>query len=181
VTRRVLLVRHTAVALRWKGICYGASDVGLSRAGLADARQLAATLAAEPITAVVHSGLRRTRLLAEMLGQPCIVDPRWRERDFGSWEGCRWQAIWRDTGNAMDGMLTDPHGYRPGGGETGAEVAARVRQAWDALPADGTIVVISHGGPIATVRLLAERRPLGEAADFIPAIGAVVEVDQPLP
>ena len=180
MTRRILLVRHTAVALRWKGICYGSSDVGLSHAGRNEARRLAAALASEPITALIHSGLRRTRLLADMVGKAGGVapqaDPRWRERDFGTWEQRRWNAIWRDTGNQMDGMLTDPHGYRPGGGETGAEVAARVGAAWADLPPEGTIVIVSHGGPIATARLLVAGRPLAEAIDCIPAIGAIVRL-----
>ncbi|MDB5687292.1 MAG: phosphoglycerate mutase [Rhizorhabdus sp.] len=176
MTRRVLLVRHTAVALRWKGICYGSSDAGLSRAGHEEARQLARTLAREPITALIHSGQRRARLLAEMIGISARPDPRWRERDFGSWEGRSWHAIWRETGNLMDGMLTDPHAFRPGGGETGAELATRVAEAWAELPRDGTIAVISHGGPIATARLLAAGRPLTEAIDFVPATGTIVEL-----
>lgn len=180
MTRRILLVRHTAVALRWKGICYGGSDVGLSWAGRSEARQLAAVLADEPITALIHSGLGRARLLAEMIGKACGVapqaDPRWRERDFGSWEQRSWTAIWRETGDEMEGMITDPHGYRPGGGETGGEVAARVRAALSDLPCDGTIVIVSHGGPIATARLIAADRPLGEAAGMIPAIGAIVQL-----
>lgn len=179
MTRRILLVRHTQVALRWRGRCYGVSDMGLSRAGTAHAATLATTLAALPLTAIVHSGLIRTRMLAERIarttGLTPTIDPRWRERDFGSWEGRSWHAVWRETGSAMDGMMTDPAGFRPGGGETGQELADRAAQALAALPAHGTILVLTHGGPIASLRARSAGRPLTEAAAFIPPPGTVVE------
>lgn len=179
MTRRILLVRHTQVALRWRGRCYGCSDMGLSRAGTAHAATLASILSAFPLTAIVHSGLIRTRLLADRIacatGLVPITDPRWRERDFGTWEGRSWHAIWRETGSAMDGMMTDPAGFRPGGGETGQELADRAAQALAALPAHGTLLVLTHGGPIASLRAHAAGRPLTEAAAFIPPPGALID------
>jgi D-serine deaminase-like pyridoxal phosphate-dependent protein len=64
-TRRVLLVRHCEVEDRYRHVCYGRSDVSLSQSGLAKSRELACQLAVEPITVVCHSGLTRTRILAE--------------------------------------------------------------------------------------------------------------------
>ena len=179
MTRRILLVRHTQVALRWHGRCYGSSDMGLSRAGQRHATVLAATLATLPITAIVHSGLIRTRILADRVahatGLLATIDPRWRERDFGGWEGRGWNAIWRETGSAMDGLMTDPAGFRPGGdGETGQRLADRATAALAALPSAGTILVVSHGGPIASLRARAAGRPLTDAAGFIPAQGEIV-------
>ena len=40
----ILLIRHAEVALRWKGICYGAMDVSLSNAGKEASDQLAGKL-----------------------------------------------------------------------------------------------------------------------------------------
>ena len=180
MTRRILLVRHTAVALRWRGRCYGRTDVGLGRAGIAAAAALVAPLAALAPTAIVHSGLRRTRRLAEAVaraaGIVAVPDPDWVERDFGLWEGRSWHAIWRETGSAMDGMMIDPAGYRPGGGETGVELADRALRACRALPPSGTILVVTHGGPIASIRAAAAGRPLTEAVAFVPAIGSVTEL-----
>lgn len=176
----VLLVRHPPVALAWRTRCYGRSDMGWSRDGLALARRLAETLGARPIDAIVHSGALRTARLAEMVAQrsgvPVRVDAGWLERDFGAWEGRTWHAIWRETGDLMDRMMTDPAGFRPGGGETGADLSERARSAWERLPGSGTTLVIAHGGPIAAVRAWQASAPLEGMVGFIPACGDVVEV-----
>ncbi len=178
MSARVLLVRHPPVARAWAGRCYGRSDMGWSRAGERLARDLAALLAAEAPARIVHSGARRTARLAQMVarrtGRPATADPRWLERDFGRWEGRSWGAIWRETGDLMDGMMTDPEGFRPGGGETGADLAARACAAWQALPAAGDTLVIAHGGPIAAIRTWLAGEPLDRMVAHIPAPGEVV-------
>ena len=177
VKRQILLVRHTEVAVRWTGKCYGCSDIGLSRAGRQQAAELATRLAAEPITALIHSGLKRAaylaRWIANMKGIAPVADARWQERNFGTWEGRGWHSIWKETGNAMDGMFTDPASYRPGGGETTAELSARSTAAYDALPQEGVIVVISHGGPIATVRTMLAGVPMADILNYRVATGSI--------
>lgn len=182
---RVLLVRHPPVALAWSGRCYGRSDMGWSREGQAVARALAARLADEPLASIVHSGLQRTRRLAELVGRrhtcPIVADLRWAERDFGDWEGRTWQAIWRETGNAMDGMIHDPDGFRPGGGETGLELSTRAFAAWAGLPPGDPVLVIAHGGTIAAIRCALAGDPLTAMADHIVPTGTVVTVSRPMP
>jgi alpha-ribazole phosphatase len=174
----VIFVRHTEVARAWSSRCYGCTDVGLSRAGRKQARELAAKLASEPITSLVCSSLKRAHFLANSLGAlkglDVRIDDRWRERDFGTWECQTWNTIWRESGNAMDGMLTSPHGFRPGGGETTAELAARALDAFRALPRGGLTVVVAHGGPIAAVRAALAGAPLTEMARFIIPTGSFV-------
>jgi broad specificity phosphatase PhoE len=176
----VLLLRHPPVAAAWKGRCYGRSDMGWSRAGWAMACRIVGEMA--PVDAIVHSGAIRTRRLAEWIGAaqgvPVTADPRWLERDFAAWEGRSWDAIWRDSGAAMDRMMTDPETYRPGGGETGRDLADRVQAAWNALPDAATVLVVAHGGPIATLRALQAGAPLARAVDFIPACGEVVTLQR---
>lgn len=180
MTGRILLVRHTAVALRWRGRCYGITDVGLSRAGRRAATALAAELTRRQPTKVIHSGLRRTSWLADVVAQAtdsiATIDSNWRERDFGQWEERSWLAIWRETGSAMDGMMTDPTGYRPGGGETSQELASRTLKAAQALPLSGTILVVTHGGPIASLLSIVSGRSLRDAVTFIPPVGSVTEL-----
>ena len=177
VKRQILLVRHTEVAVRWTGKCYGCSDIGLSHVGRQQAAELATRLAAEPITALIHSGLKRAaylaRWLANMKGIAPVADARWQERNFGTWEGRGWHSIWKETGNAMDGMFTDPASYRPGGGETTAELSARSAAAYDALPQEGVIVVISHGGPIAAVRTMLAGVPMADILNYRVATGSI--------
>jgi broad specificity phosphatase PhoE len=172
----VILVRHTAVARRWQGRCYGRSDVGLGRDGLASLGPLAGVLAAHRPVWVVHSDLRRTRRLAERIaalaGCPLLVDAGWQERDFGSWEGRSWQAIYRATGDAMDGMIDAPDSFRPGGGETTLELALRSRAAWRRLPS-GRGIVVSHGGPIACLIGQQRELPPRDWLRLVPAPGAM--------
>ena len=176
----VLLLRHPPVTLAWRKRCYGRSDMGWSRAGTAMARALAGELAAHPIDAIVHSGALRTRRLAEVIerGRDILVreDSGWLERDFGTWEGRTWHAIWRETGDLMDRMITDPTGFRPGGGETGLDLSQRARAAWERLPTSGTTLVIAHGGPIAALRTWQAGEPLEAMVRFISGCGEVVAV-----
>lgn len=176
----VLLLRHPPVALAWRKRCYGRADMGWSRDGLAMARKLADAFAARPIDAIVHSGAQRTARLAEMIARrsavPVHADQGWLERDFGAWEGRTWHAIWRETGDLMDRMVTDPAGFRPGGGETGLDLSERTRSAWGRLLLHGTTLVVAHGGPIAAVRAWRAGEPLEAMVRFIPACGEVVEV-----
>ncbi|MEO9598893.1 histidine phosphatase family protein [Parasphingorhabdus sp.] len=151
----IWLVRHPPVALHWQKRCYGISDMGLSREGACLAADIVSKLVAFSPDIIVHSDMRRTRTIAERAADTLSIeaqaDYRWRERNFGSWEGCSWNNIYRDTGNAMDGMLSAPETFRPGGGETTAEMVARSLGAWHDLPADQNIAVIAHGGPIAAI------------------------------
>ena len=177
MSRRVLLIRHTEVAVRWATRCYGRTDVGLSRNGVLQAAAIASQLSARPVAMIVHSGLKRAShlalRLAAMKGLEPLVDERWQERNFGTWEARTWHAIWKETGNAMDGMVTDPQGYRPGGGETTAELCDRSRDAWNSLPSDGDVVVISHGGPIAAVRAMLASAPPTEILDYRVGTGVI--------
>jgi alpha-ribazole phosphatase len=178
--RQILLVRHTDVAVRWTHRCYGCTDVGLSRAGRKQAAELAAKLAVRPITAIVHSGLERAAYLARWIGTlkgiAPSADTRWQERNFGNWEGRSWHSIWKETGNAMDGMFTDPARYRPGGGETTAELVERSTAAWAALPSRGVVVVVTHGGPIAAVRAMLADVPLTEIINYRVGTGSITAI-----
>jgi broad specificity phosphatase PhoE len=179
MANEITLVRHTEVARRWRGRCYGVTDVGLSRAGAAAIGPLAQELAALRPDWVIHSDLTRTRSLALAIARRagCVIlaHPAWRERDFGAWEGQSWHAIYRATGNSMDGMIEAPDTFRPGGGETTYELAERVANALTGLP-EGRGIVVTHGGPIASLlgqeRGLAPRDWLG----LVPSVGSAVAI-----
>lgn len=182
MARKLILVRHPSVAKAWSGRCYGQSDMGLSREGEAMLAPLIEQLAAMKPDHVIHSGLRRARMvgepLASRLGIPAITAPAWQERHFGAWEGRSWQAIYRQTGNIMDGMIDAPDSFRPGSiGETTADLIARITQALTVLPQTGNVAVITHGGPIAAVRHLQAGTPIAEMASHIIPPGNFVIVE----
>jgi broad specificity phosphatase PhoE len=131
---------------------------------------------------VLHSGLLRTRAVAEpladRLGLFPLHAPAWRERDFGDWEGRTWNAIYRASGDAMDGMIDAPDSFRPGGnGETTGELITRIGGAFHDMPRRGRIVIICHGGPIAVVSHLQERTRITALATHIIPPGSLVELD----
>lgn len=158
--------------------------MGLSRVGQAMIPALCEQLAALGPDRIIHSGLRRTRVLAERLGMrlgivPAIA-PDWRERDFGAWEGRTWQSIYRATGNAMDGMIDNPLGFRPGtNGETTQELLERIERALLALPQHRRIAIISHGGPIAAACQLLTGGTTSELAAKIIAPATFITVEAP--
>jgi broad specificity phosphatase PhoE len=177
----LILVRHPPVATAWQGRCYGQSDPGLSHEGRAMVAPLIDTLAALKPDVIIHSDMARTRAIAEplarLLGVECSAQPLWRERHFGSWEGQSWDAIYRVTGNAMDGMLSDPAGFRPGDdGETTAELVRRTLAAMRALAPGKRTLVVTHGGPIAAARMLADRLDFGDLPKLIIPTGGHVRI-----
>lgn len=174
----IVLVRHPPVTLAWQRRCYGQSDPGLSRAGRAMVAPLVDQLVALAPDVIIHSDMKRTRAVAlplgERLGIIPLAEPLWRERDFGAWEGQGWNAIYRATGNAMDGMIDAPETFRPGGsGETTQQLCDRITAALAAAPRKGTVVIITHGGPIACARASQMRDEILALPDLVPSTASV--------
>lgn len=174
----LLLVRHPQVDDRYRGVCYGRSDVELSVAGRRRSIDIAQRLGRLPVRHVVHSGLQRTAFLAVALaritGLAAEQHPALAERDFGRWELETWDSIYRREGDSMLDMVSEPSTYRPGGGETTDEMADRVSSWCRGWQGRGLIVAVTHGGPIAA--LLGRQRglPVAEWTELIPACGAWV-------
>jgi broad specificity phosphatase PhoE len=175
MSRRLILVRHAAVHAKYAGLCYGQSDVELSEAGWERSRELAELLASEPVQRIVHSGLQRTQWLAEAIASRMSLKAeaceQLRERDFGTWELKSWDAIHRESGEDMLRMLTDPAGFRPGGGETTYELRDRVLRWLADDSIDGVTIAVTHGGPIAALRGSLQNIPVTEWPRLIPACG----------
>lgn len=180
ITSGVLLVRHAAVAARYRGLCYGRSDVELDPSAEELHRRLAAELSALPVQRIVHSGLARTRRLAEALGEACglaaVPCALLQERDFGAWELQSWEHIHAEHGEELMRMLTDPGNYRPGGGETTFELRDRVMRWFEALPTHGLTVAATHGGPIAALEGTLRGLPVEAWPAWIPPYGGWVWV-----
>jgi len=148
---RLHLVRHLAPLVD-AGVCYGRTDLGTDPAKQLLA--LPALRAALPLAAPFYSSpLRRCAVLAGALGGPVLLDARLAELDFGTWEMQPWDAIPRAE---IDAWAGDVAHYRPGGGESVADMAARIAAFYSDIVATGTsqAVVICHAGAI---RLLTAR------------------------
>jgi alpha-ribazole phosphatase len=112
---------------------------------------------------VVTSDLQRARRPAESIatgrGLPLTVDPRWRELDFGSWDGLAPESL---DSQALAAFWDDPEAHPPPQGERWSALVARIGATIQALPIQPTLVV-AHGGAIrAALHLLCgfDRRQL---------------------
>jgi broad specificity phosphatase PhoE len=164
---RLLLVRHGESTWNADGRWQGQADPPLSELGAAQARAGAGALAG--IDGVWSSDLARARETAELCapaGTAVRSDPRFRERDVGSWTGLTRDAI----EDRYPGWLADRR--RPEGWEDDAVFAERAWQALGDVAAvldpGGCALVVSHGGLIRTVEA-----ELGARARPVPNLGGV--------
>lgn len=155
------LIRHPRPDVP-EGLCYGQMDVPVAEVELAMvAAELASTLQGLGVTQLWSSPLQRCRLLAERLSGslkiPVQGDRRLQEIHFGAWEGQRWGDLPRA---ALDAWAADLLGFTPAGGESVRQLQARV-QAWlGTLPANQTIVVVTHAGVIRVLSGLLDDLPV---------------------
>lgn len=154
--RSIVFWRHGRTDWNAAGRFQGQTDIPLNEEGHRQAQQAARRLASLAPSAIVASDLGRTRSTAEALaavtGLPVRLDSGLRETNAGDWQGHTFDAI---RGMDPEGLHRWEEGdvhTRAGGAETRLDVAARVHRAVDralaAVPADGTLVVVSHGGAI---------------------------------
>ncbi len=157
MTTTIALVRHGETDWNRERRFQGHADVPLNEAGLAQARELAASLDGEPFSAVYTSPLRRASETAKIVATRLGVEPRAHEAlqeiDVGSWSGltvtevrarfpegfARW-ADWRVTG-WEDGESYERLSTRVVGGVL--ELAER--------HAGEHVLAVTHGGPMRAV------------------------------
>lgn len=179
-TPTLIVVRHAPVDQKYQGICYGRSDAVLGAAGEQLSDVVVEELAAWGPANIVHSGLQRTRFLAERLAARwgCSTTPceALRERDFGTWELQTWDEIYAQHGDDMLRMISEPATYRPGGGETTFEMRDRVLHWFESLPNADLTIAVTHGGPIASLLGALRRLPVAEWMELIPSCGQVVPI-----
>lgn len=139
--RLVHLLRHGAPET--PGLLMGRTDGLPTAAGIAACLDQVGDL---DIAAIVTSDLHRTRRAAEAIASarnlPVTVDPRWRELDFGDWDGLPASALDRA---ASGRFWDDPETYPPPGGERWSSLVARVAAGLCEITRDSTLVV-THGG-----------------------------------
>lgn len=177
----VVLVRHAATD--WSGLRYcGRSDPPLNAAGCAAAvalaRDLAPTLAAG--ARLVSSPSGRARQTAQAIAAAAgigdvVIDERWREADCGIAEGLTFDELARVAPEVARQLAQGATEIDWPEGERGADLAARVADAWqEVLDSPADTVVISHAGPLRIAIALARDVPPG-TVDF-PATGTVIRL-----
>ncbi|KTE39271.1 MULTISPECIES: histidine phosphatase family protein [unclassified Sphingopyxis] len=137
------LLRHGAPET--PGLLLGRTDMAPTADGIAACAAQAKGLAIETL---ISSDLARCHAAATAIGEaaglPVTTDPRWRELDFGDWDGQPGSAI---DAEALGRFWSDPDANPPPGGEPWSALAARVAAALADLAPCATLVV-THGGTI---------------------------------
>ena len=135
------LMRHGAPVLT--GTMLGRTDSPATLAGIATCVQQALAL---DVARIVSSDLSRARACAAAIGEARGIvaecDPRWRELDFGAWDGLATTAV---APAELQAFWDDPDACPPPGGERWSDLMRRVSAAVDALTPVPTLVV-THGG-----------------------------------
>ena len=149
--RAIVLARHGETEWSRTHRHTSRTDVALTADGRAQAAALRGALAGRSFDVVVTSPLRRARETCELAGfaAGAVVEPGLTEWDYGDYEG----RTTADIRTEVAGWTVWTHGAP--GGETAAEVGARVDRVLDELRAgDGDALVFAHGH---VLRVLAAR------------------------
>jgi len=147
----LLLVRHGQVDAVWRTRIYGCLDVPLSDHGRWEARRAAQFLEAEPVDAVVSSGLSRTRYGAEWIarkrGLEVEHDAGLREIERGDWAGMTFAELAQREPGAIEAWRAAAWTTSPPHGESMGDLAARVTPVLDGLAERfprGQVAVVAH-------------------------------------
>jgi alpha-ribazole phosphatase len=141
----LIIARHGRTVANASGELLGRRDPGLDDVGLDQAAAIGRALSGAD--RVVSSPLRRCRETAAALGMPVDVDERFIELDYGVLEGTPVAEVSASTWNEWRADT----GWRPEGGESLDDLAARVWPALTDLVAEARerdVVVVSHVSPI---------------------------------
>jgi len=142
----LLVVRHADTAWTVSGQHTGRSDIPLNEAGRALAASLAPTLARRSFAEVWSSPLSRALETARLAG---FADPQLRpdaaEWDYGDYDGL--------TSAQIDERRPGWELWQDGcpGGESARDVGARADRLLEGLPANGTVLLFSHGHMLRVV------------------------------
>lgn len=139
------ICRHGRTEANATGLLLGRADPDLDDCGQAQAKAIAAAVAAPAM--VVSSPLARCRQTAEAFGLPVEIDDRLVELDYGDFD----LKPLRDIPAEVWARWRSDSDFRPPGGETLNELGERVMATLDELAVsavDQDVVVVSHVSPI---------------------------------
>ncbi len=150
---RLYLIRHGEVVKARPNTYHGHKDVDVTAVGVSQLERVAERLASVPLRAVYSSTLRRSVLGASQVAKPHGLEvrslPEFREKHFGAWEGLTYDEVAQRYPEEWARWLVDPPSVRPEGGESYAEMQARVLIALAEVMAEhpgDTIALVAHGG-----------------------------------
>lgn len=154
----IWLVRHGQTELNKARRYQSRSDSHLTPFGQRQAAALAFRLRRTPFDVAITSPTTRARRTAEsILANRATVladDARWAETHHGRWEGMTYREVRARFPEEAISRFADPLHGRASGGESLAEVQARVLAGWNELLQQhqgGRVLVVTHATPIQLI------------------------------
>ncbi|NJK80065.1 MAG: histidine phosphatase family protein [Chloroflexaceae bacterium] len=182
----IWLVRHAQTVANREQRYQSHTDTPLTDYGQRQSATLAHRLRRIPLQQVVVSPAARTRttaaaLLADrsLLVQP-IVAPAWAETHHGRWEGLTYREVLARFPNEARERFADTLHGRAQGGESLAEVAARVAAGWRDLLHQfpgGRILVVTHATPIKLILCALTGMPISQHWQWRIDLGSITALD----
>jgi len=182
----VWLVRHTQTDWNRDRRYQSHTDRRLTPFGEARAQAVAQRLRPLRFAAIVSSGLSRTNELADLIAAhnryepPVLRAARWREADHGDWEGLTYGEVAARYAAQAQQRFADTWNSRAHGGESTADLWARVESAWDDLLTqyDGQrVLVVTHATPIQLLLCALLGVPWERSWQFRIDLGGITNVD----
>jgi probable phosphoglycerate mutase len=128
----------------------GRTDHPLNETGRAQAEWWHQELSHIPFSHICCSDRQRAVETARIIGhqQPLTILPALNEIDLGEWDGLPISEVRRRFTREYERRGADLVGYRPPGGESFADLSARVLPAFASAiaQADGNLLIVGHAG-----------------------------------
>jgi broad specificity phosphatase PhoE len=171
------MIRHGETVGNSSERMHGAGDVPLAPSGRAQVRSAARGLGPERFDLLVASPLQRSWQSAAIVagGAPVVIEPGFREIDFGRWEGMSLAEIEAsDPVRYRDWKARTP-GFEYPGGEARATFRARVASGLARIESTGarSALLVLHKG---VIRAIAEQLLGKPLADGAPDLGGSIEL-----
>ena len=182
----IYYIRHGETEWNAEGRLQGVRDIPLNDLGREQAAKAGGILAGlfardgrnEQSLPFVASPLGRARSTMELVRgvlklplQAYAIDDRLREIGYGSWEGSTLSQMQASDPDVFARRQADKWTVSPPGGESYAQVQARVHDWYDGLTAD--TVAVAHGGTARALMVALGFETTDSAADLTIEQGAV--------
>lgn len=151
---KLALFRHGPTDWNARHLIQGHTDIPLSDEGLRKMQGLRAPFAAARI---FSSPMQRTQQTAQAMRlENPVLDARLMEQHWGSWEGMSLQEIADKHGKDAFLRAGRKEQFRPPGGESTAEVMARVEEFLrDVARGESDAIAVTHMGALRAAYTLA--------------------------
>lgn len=143
----IYLIRHGKTEANEKHLYCGSTDLPLSHSGREELKGLCYDIRN---VRFLSSGMKRANETLELLfgDVPYEIDPRFREVDFGAFEMRGYEEL-KDDPDYQLWLRGDNEANVPPGGESGAQMKARVIAAFGGIRE--SCCIVTHGGVIAAI------------------------------